>query len=129
MPRSSERGAAAVEFALVLPLLVLLVVGITTVGRAFWVQTTLSNAAREGVRAMALQNSPASAKAAAKNAAAALNLTDSQIDVKPTSCPSPGTASPSNASVTITYPLTLLGGGALSGSITLKGKGVMRCSG
>lgn len=129
MSRSSERGAAAVEFALVLPLLVLLVVGITSVGRAFWVQTTLSNAAREGVRAMALQNSPSSATAAAKNAAAALNLTDSQIVVSPSSCPVPSTTPTTNAMVTITYPVALLGGGVLSGSVTLTGKGVMRCSG
>ena len=50
----SERGASAVEFALIVPVLVLLVLGIVEFGRGFQVQGTLSAAAREGVRLMAL---------------------------------------------------------------------------
>jgi len=46
----SDRGAAAVEFALVAPILILLVVGIAEFGRAYNVQNSLSAAAREGVR-------------------------------------------------------------------------------
>jgi Flp pilus assembly protein TadG len=45
-----ERGAAAVEMALVLPVLVLLLGGIIDLGRAFMTQTILTNAAREGTR-------------------------------------------------------------------------------
>ena len=41
-----ERGASAVEFALIVPLLVLLVIGIAEFGHAFQVQGTLSAAAR-----------------------------------------------------------------------------------
>jgi Flp pilus assembly protein TadG len=48
-----ERGAAAVEFALVLPLFLLLVFGIVDFSRAFNVQLTLSDAAAEGARALA----------------------------------------------------------------------------
>jgi Flp pilus assembly protein TadG len=51
-----DRGAAAVEFALVVPILLTLVIGIIEFGRAYNIQTTLSNAARDGVRVMALQN-------------------------------------------------------------------------
>ena len=51
-----QRGASAVEFALIVPLLIVLVLGIAEFGRAFQVQGTLSAAAREGARAMALQN-------------------------------------------------------------------------
>ena len=50
----SERGAAAVEFALVVPILIVLVLGIAEFGRAFFIQSTISGAAREGVRRMAL---------------------------------------------------------------------------
>ena len=46
-----ERGAAAVEMALVLPILLLLVGGIIDFGRFFFTQVQITNAAREGARA------------------------------------------------------------------------------
>ena len=46
-----ERGAAAIEMAIVLPLLLLTLGGIIDLGRAFFTQVVLTNAAREGVRA------------------------------------------------------------------------------
>lgn len=49
-----ERGAAAVEFALVLPLLLLLISAIIDFGRLYFDQAALSGAAREGVRLVAL---------------------------------------------------------------------------
>jgi Flp pilus assembly protein TadG len=49
--RRRERGAAAVEMALVLPLLIMLLGGIVDYGRYFWTQVQLTNAAREGARA------------------------------------------------------------------------------
>jgi Flp pilus assembly protein TadG len=45
-----DRGAAAVEFALVLPLLLLILFGIIEFGRAWSVKQTLTDAAREGAR-------------------------------------------------------------------------------
>ena len=45
-----ERGQALVEFALVLPILILLLVGIFDFGRAVYAFNTVNNAAREGVR-------------------------------------------------------------------------------
>lgn len=53
--RPRERGAAAVEFALVLPILLLFLGGIIDFGRAFFTQVVLTNAAREGVRAAVVQ--------------------------------------------------------------------------
>ena len=61
------------EFAFILPLLIVLVLGIAEFGRAFQVSGTLSAAAREGVRVMALQNDPAAARAAVRNAAPSLD--------------------------------------------------------
>lgn len=48
--RRSERGASAVEFAIVAPLLFLLLFGIIEFARAISVYTAVSTAAREGAR-------------------------------------------------------------------------------
>lgn len=49
-----QRGAAAVEFALVLPILLLLVFGIIEFGFIFNRWITVTHAAREGVRVLSL---------------------------------------------------------------------------
>ncbi|GAB4083009.1 pilus assembly protein [Modestobacter muralis] len=123
-----ERGASAVEFALIVPLLVLLVLGIVEFSHAFQVQGTLSAAAREGVRVMALQNDPAAARATVRNATDSLSpsLTNAQIAVAPAACPVTG--SPTNVRVTITYRMPYLTGFFGSG-LQLRGTGVMRCNG
>ena len=129
MFRSNDRGAAAVEFALVLPLLVALVLGVAEFGRAYNIQTTLSGAARDAVRVMALQNDPAAARAAARAAAApVVALTDGEISVTPTSCATTATTPTATATVTITYGMNLM----LfpdDVAVTLTGKGTMRCNG
>ncbi len=129
-----ERGASAVEFAFIVPLLIVLVLGIAEFGHAFQVQGTLSAAAREGVRAMALRNDPADAKAVARNAASSLDpgVTDTQIKIQivgstATSCPTIG-AGNTAVRLTITYPMPFLTGFFGTG-ITLTGTGVMRCNG
>ena len=52
--QARDRGATAVEFALLLPLLLLIVFGIIDFGRALNAQITLTQAAREGARLAAL---------------------------------------------------------------------------
>ena len=127
--KHDERGASAVEFAFIVPLLIVLVVGIAEFGRAFQVQSTLSAAAREGVRTMALQNDPAAARATVENVASSLNpvITDSQIAISPAACPVtyPTTT---NVTVTISYRLPFFTGFFGSG-VNLTGRGVMRCNG
>lgn len=120
-----ERGAAAVEFALVLPVLLLLVFGIVEFGRAYNIQTSVTAAARQGARVMALDNDPTAARSAAKAAAQPYTVADGQITVG--TCPVPNTT---NALVTVTvrYPVTLITGW-FGTSINLTGKGVMRCNG
>jgi hypothetical protein len=52
--RRTQAGQAVVEFALILPLLALLTVGIVDLGRVFYTYEALANAAREGARFCAL---------------------------------------------------------------------------
>ena len=48
--RRNRRGAAAVEFAFVAPLLMMLLFGATELGRAMYIQNSVTAAAREGAR-------------------------------------------------------------------------------
>lgn len=53
---NKEKGAAAVEFALVLPLLVLLMFGIIEFGLLLFNKQVITNASREGARAGIIRN-------------------------------------------------------------------------
>jgi TadE-like protein len=55
--RAPDRGAAVVEAALVFPLLLLLMFGIIDFGRMLNAQIKISEAAREGARALSLNES------------------------------------------------------------------------
>lgn len=57
--RIRRRGAAAVEFALVAPLFILLLLGMIEVGRAIMVQQIITNASREGARSAVLDGATA----------------------------------------------------------------------
>ncbi|MDQ0117346.1 Flp pilus assembly protein TadG [Pseudarthrobacter defluvii] len=124
MKRDSERGAAAVEFAILLPLLLMLVLGIIEFGRAYNAQITLTNAARDGVRVMAINNDQTAATAAARNGASSVSSTipSSAITISPATC-STGT----QVSLTINYTLSTITG--IAGPFAMTGKGVMLCGG
>lgn len=51
-----ERGAAVVEFALVLPLLLMLIFGIVSFGTIAFVNSNMLNAARDAARVLAVKN-------------------------------------------------------------------------
>lgn len=61
-----ERGAVAVEMAIVLPLLLLFLGGIIDFGRAYFTQIVLANAAREGARAAVVRADPVARADAAR---------------------------------------------------------------
>ena len=126
-----ERGASAVEFAMIVPLLLVLVLGIAEFGHAFSVQGTLSAATREGARVMALQNDQAAARNAVRTAASTVDpgITNAQITITPASCPlTGGTAGSTFVSVTVNYPKPFLTGLFGSG-VAMTARGVMRCNG
>jgi Flp pilus assembly protein TadG len=55
--KGSRKGATLVEFAIVVPIYLLLVFGIIEYGRMIMVQQVITNAAREGARVGVLDNS------------------------------------------------------------------------
>jgi Flp pilus assembly protein TadG len=123
--RRGERGAAAVEFALILPILILLVLGLIEFSRVYNIQISLSNAAREGARTMAVENSLPIARSAAIAAAPSISpaVSDAQIAISPTTCTAGATVD-----VTISYNVSLMTG-FFGATLPLTGKGVMRCGG
>jgi Flp pilus assembly protein TadG len=73
-------GASLVEFAMVIPLILLVVVGTFDLGWAAYANNTVALAAREGARAAIICSKPdADIKTQVKNTAFGLALTDSDI--------------------------------------------------
>ncbi|TFD25470.1 TadE/TadG family type IV pilus assembly protein [Cryobacterium lyxosi] len=122
--KPGERGAAAVEFALILPILLLLVLGLVEFSRVFNVQISLSNAAREGARVMAIENNPGLARSAATAAAPSVNPSVAEGDITVNNC----TATITTVTMTIDYDVDLLTG-FFGETLPLTGTGVMLCGG
>ena len=123
MKCDSERGAAAVEFAILLPLLLMLVLGTIEFGRAYNAQIILTNAARDGVRVMAINNDPTAAKTAAQKAAASVSsIPASNITLSTNTC-----STGNQVTLTIKYTLSTITG--IAGPFPMTGKGVMLCGG
>lgn len=128
--RNSERGAAIVEMAIVLPLLLLLVFGIVEFGRAYMTDISVTHAAREGSRAYAITRGSADAATAESAAIEAAERTVAP-EIRPklsfgfTDC-EPG----SPAYVVVTYlNYDLLIPFVSRGTVDLSATGVMRCGG
>jgi Flp pilus assembly protein TadG len=132
-----QRGAVAVEFALVLPIFLALVLGIAEFGRAFNIQVSLSEAAREASRYAAIHcaetgYSESAAQAAGVAAAPSVGLSAANIGITYSGT---GTCSAGNsvvAAVSYTTPWmtgfpNLIPG--VPANLSIQGKGVMRCGG
>jgi len=78
-----KRGQSLVEFALVVPLLILMLMGIMECGRIFNEALVVTAAAREGARAAAVGASDATVIAAASQAAASVNTGKLLVTVTP----------------------------------------------
>ena len=87
----ASRGQASVEFALALPIVVVMASGLVVVGAAVRNELAVELAAREGARAAAVSDTPADAAMRAANRAV-----DLPIDVTTTS-------DGSTVTVTVTY--------------------------
>jgi len=117
LPRAatSSDGIALVEFALILPILILLLMGILDTARAVNAYVTISNASREGARYVSLN--PTALPAAIKSSAVlphaqqldagsvAVSVTYTNANVTSSACPVATTTAPPAASPPATIPV------------------------
>ena len=92
---SDDRGAAAVEFALVLMPLLLIVFGIVDFGRYYNARVSVTHSAREAARLVAFGGDQAAVVAALPTIAPLIPVTVTTVQT----CPATATAPPSNARV------------------------------
>ena len=123
-----EQGSAAVEFALILPVLMILLLGIIEFSYAFFIQASVSNAARLGARNYAINYSVAGSQQAA------IDLAKSALSPGATVTGSfSGPCAPmSQTTLTLTYKYKSITGwfdSLLGSQITLTGVGSMQCGG
>ena len=77
----ADRGVALVEFALVAPVLILILLGILDAGRAINAYVTIANSAREGAHYAALHPTAAPSDIAAAVRARVAPLNDNSVSV------------------------------------------------
>lgn len=121
--QKSDRGAVAVEFALIAPIFLAIVVGIVEFSYAYNLQISVTQAAREAAREMAIEDDQAAAAVAAAAGAPGLNSGSFAYTFSPAAC-----ADDENMTVSITYPAATLTG-VFGSTVTVTGVGAMRCGG
>jgi Flp pilus assembly protein TadG len=121
---TDDRGAVAVEFALVFPLLILVLFGVIEYGAVYNAQLVITGAAREAAREMAVTGNSGGAVSAAVNAAPGLMPALSGADVAISGACSPG----SDVTVTISYDKPFITG-LFGATVDLTGVATRRCGG
>lgn len=119
----NNKGAALVEMAIILPLLLLIVFGIFEFGRAMVITNSLTNAAREGARRAAVSPPPIDVEATVRSAIP-FDQTGLEVITNPGS-PTPGSGSPVTITVTlpfhtVTQLIPLLDGKILTGQASMR---------
>ncbi len=126
--RRTGSGQAIIEFALVMPILVLIIIGIFDLGRGVLANNMIENAARAGARAgIIISNRNNAICAHAQAVAPTLNLTCDQIQV---SLPDPRTSGDYQKPITVTvnytyWPITPIVAQILPNGIHLSAKSTM----
>ncbi len=119
------RGQAIVEFAIVFPVFILLVLMLVDFGRAIWYYNAISNGAREGARTAIIRTrTDTEIRTLVKEKALGVPLADGDITISPS-----GTRTARQpVEVYITYvftPITPMVGTLIGGSLTLESSSSM----
>lgn len=124
-----ERGAAAVEFALVVPILIALVLAIAAFGRGYQIQSSLSMAAREGARVAAIEMDAEKGRTRAAEAADDFGLDDVTTAADGSdNCDAPN----ERVRIQVSTDYDFLGFSGFLGvpsGVTMTGRAEMRCGG
>ncbi len=118
---SSERGAAAVEFALVVPLIILVLFAIVEGGTRYAQQSQVNHWAFIAARDVAID--PSTNAVSVVNGLKGSDTTSYTV----TSSPSGACTVAGQRSVTVTVKATKTSPSGMFGSYTITGKGVARC--
>jgi Flp pilus assembly protein TadG len=86
-----------IELALILPLLVMVLIGIVDFGRAYSAQISITGAAREGARMLALGGNSTSVTGAVNGAKGAANVTS----IVQTACPTGSNATSTSVATVV----------------------------
>ena len=119
----NNKGAALVEMAIILPLLLLIVFGIFEFGRAMVITNSLTNAAREGARQAAV-SPPSTDVEPFVRSAIPFDQTGLEVISDPES-PTPGSGNPIKITVTlpfhtVTQLIPMLDGKVLRGEASMR---------
>ena len=139
--RGSDRGAAAVEFALVVPVLLIVVFGIIDFGRMLNAQLQVSEASREGARAASTMTGTAAQRRSAASSRVDMFSSSTTGGVTMDSAASsfcgrtPSTGSVNTVTTTYSFRFitpvgdigALFGGGGWGAPITIRSTSVMPC--
>jgi Flp pilus assembly protein TadG len=124
-----DRGSAAVEFAIVVPLLLVLVLGIINFGTWFGQQLSLNAAVREGARAAVVPATGRTADVTTLVRSSVSGIAMDPDDVAVTGGACPGTGGGQDLAVTATYVSPALAPLPIPGfdTVTLRAEAVIRC--
>ncbi len=113
-----------VEFALVIPILILLLFAILDFGRVFHAYLAIDHAGREAARAASIGQDDSTIRSTAVLKASSISLAETQVAISPGGVKSSG----SQVTITITYPISFLTPviSNITGPITLTNSTVMR---
>ncbi len=125
--KRKQRGAAAVEFAIVAPLMFLVVFGTIEFGRAVMVQQVLTNASREGARRAILESATAvEVTTLVNDYLTSGSVSGATVAVSPTPFTTAGLGDPITVTVSVPYdqvswiPPWFLGGRTLSATTRMR---------
>lgn len=123
---TNNRGQSLVEFALILPVFVLLLGGIIDFGRVYNEMLTMTAAAREGARAATVGNSDSVAKSSALNYLSPSDQATASVVITPTAPRTSGTSVTVTVSNQVTIMTPVISAFFPKNPITVTGTSVMR---